>query len=56
MAGSEQTIKQNVQRWRGGRGDLQASAQGTVISVKNIAFLSEVFPVDSILFISDTEP
>lgn len=55
MAGSEQTIKQNLQRW-GGRGDLQASVQGTVISVKNMAFLSEVFSVDSILFISDTEP
>ena len=55
VAGSEQTIKQNVQGW-GGRGDLQPSVQGSVISVKNMAFLSEVFPMDSILLISDAEP
>lgn len=54
-AGSEQTIKQNIQEW-GGRGDLQPSVQGSVISVKNVSFLSEVFPTGSILLISDTTP
>lgn len=54
-AGSQQTIKQNIQGWRG-RGDLQPSVQQSVISVKNMAFLSEVFPTGSILLISDTEP
>lgn len=53
-AGPGQNIQQNAQRWRG-RGDLLPNVQGSAISI-NIAFLSELFPMDSILLISDTEP